>query len=394
MHESEPLPRTSILSTGSAEMTPRERLLAALNGQETDRLPWSPFLAYWWEAQPEAFRNRGDIAFLQEIGADPLLRGGAQLYRVETPGAESVETVAGNKKRTEIHTPVGNLGLEHTYVANGNTWFLTEHPVKTIEDMKILQWINERIRITPDMSGYAEARRKLGEDGLIIPIVGTYMKSSFQSLIEHWIGTEELTYMLADDPEPVRECLAVMRMRSAETVVISAGSEAEAFIFWEDSSTTNLSPDWFSEYTAPELTQWADLVHAQGKLLVHHACGHLNDLLARMAATGIDAIESVSPPPTGNVELWDARRKLPDHVGLVGGIEPTVFLQSTLPELEAYVRNLFEKMGRRNWILANSDSCPPGVSLEKFRLVTRLVRDFCCPHQRTQARHPPTGIGQ
>ena len=29
-------------------MTPKERLMAALTGQPTDRTPWSPNLAYWW----------------------------------------------------------------------------------------------------------------------------------------------------------------------------------------------------------------------------------------------------------------------------------------------------------------------------------------------------------
>jgi hypothetical protein len=28
----------------------------------------------------------------------------------------------------------------------------------------------------------------------------------------------------------------------------------------------------------------------------------------------------------------------------------------------------------RHYLLANSDSCPPGVSVEKFRLVTDIVR--------------------
>ena len=56
-------------------MTSHERLLAALRGQETDRMPWSPFLAYWWEDQPQAVQDRGQIWFLKEIGADALLRG-------------------------------------------------------------------------------------------------------------------------------------------------------------------------------------------------------------------------------------------------------------------------------------------------------------------------------
>ncbi len=358
------------------EMTSKERLLSALRGKKTDRLPWAPFLAYWWEAQSQEFRDHGDVSFLKDIGADPLLRGAAQLYEINNKGTETRESTKGNKKHSIIETPVGSLHMEHTYVLNGNTWFLTEHPIKTIDDIKILQWINERSVITPSMQNYEDSKKKLGDDGLIIPIIGTNMKSSFQSLIEHWIGTEELTYMLADDPEPVEECLAIMQNKSAETVHISVQSDAEAFIFWEDSSTTNISPAWFKSYVAPETSNWANIIHRKDKLLIHHACGHLRDLLPLMAETGIDCIESISPPPTGNIELWDAKMILPKNISLIGGIEPTVFLYSTDGELEEHVNLLFEKMGKSNWILANSDSCPPGVTIEKFRKVTQWVRDY------------------
>ncbi len=356
-----------------AAMSPRERLLASLRGRETDRLAWSPNLAYWWEAQPEAFRLQGDVAFLQSIGADPLLRGAVQLHRLETPGVELSESERDGRRRTEYRTPVGTLVQEHRYVANGNTWFLTEHPVKTVEDLKVLQWMNEHMRVLPAPDAYRTARGKLGDQGLIVPLIGTYGKSSFQSLIEHWVGTEELTWMLADDPDPVEACLVAMRERTADIVRIAAESEVEACIFWEDSSTQNITPDWFTRHTAPETAHWASMLHRHGKLLIHHACGHLRALLARMADTGIDVIESISPPPTGNIELWEARELLPPHVVLIGGIEPTTFLHSTPEMLDAHVSTLLRRMGATGWILANSDSCPPGVSLGKFRQVSRML---------------------
>lgn len=373
MNHISPTQHKSFLKTS---MTPKERLLAALHGQQTDRLPWSPFLAYWWEAQPEDFRARGELDFLQSIGADPLLRGAAQLHLSDTPGLETHEVTRDGQRQTIFSTPVGTLTQLHRYVPQGNTWFLTEHPVKTIGDVKVLQWINEHMRIRENGAPYREARIRLGESGLILPLIGTYGKSSFQSLVEHWIGTEELAYLLADDPEPIEACLDVMQERSKEIVRLAVQTEAEAFLFWEDSSTQNITPSWFSAYIAPELGAWAERIHGEGKLLVHHACGHLRDLLLPMAKTGIDVIESISPPPTGNIELWEARAVLGPKPVLIGGIEPTVFLNSTEAELESHVIRLMEKMGTTGWILANSDSCPPGVSLEKFRLVARLARAY------------------
>ena len=72
--------------------------------------------------------------------------------------------------------------------------------------------------------------------------------------------------------------------------------------------------------------------------------------------------------------MQDAAALMPDKIGLIGGIEPAFFLKCSMEELEARVRYLLEIMKGKRFVLANSDSCPPGVSYEKFLLVSDLVR--------------------
>jgi hypothetical protein len=43
--------------------------------------------------------------------------------------------------------------------------------------------------------------------------------------------------------------------------------------------------------------------------------------------------------------------------------------------LRVYVEELLERMQPAHYVLANSDSCPPGVTVEKFRLVTQIVHE-------------------
>ena len=61
-------------------------------------------------------------------------------------------------------------------------------------------------------------------------------------MIEHHVGTEELNYTLADYPEKVENCLSVMKENSKKCADIAVESKVEVFIFWEDSSTLNVSP--------------------------------------------------------------------------------------------------------------------------------------------------------
>lgn len=357
-------------------MTPKQRLMAAIGGKELDRLPWSPFLAYFWENLSQDEQNKGQLSFLEGIGADPLLRGFFQLFTMKRNTCTAQEIIKGNEKRIEFQTPVGKLNGKYVYTPVGDTWFLTEHFVKTEEDFKILTYLNEDMQIEAHFDPFLIANRELGERGLYLPIIGSESKTSFQSLVEHWVGTEELVYALTDYPKTVEECLHTMKRRSVETVKISIESPAEGFIFWEDSSTTNISPSYYEKYSMPEINEWGKIIHGTEKYLIHHACGHLKGLLPLLAKTEIDMIESISPPPTGNVELWEAKEALPKHIGLIGGIEPTVFLNSNMDDLEKYVINLLDKMVNHRFILANSDSCPPGVELEKFKLVTEIVKQY------------------
>ena len=106
----------------------------------------------------------------------------------------------GREQADEWETPVGTLRFITRYSDAGNTWFLTGHPVSTAEDLKTLQWIYEHVKIRPD-GGADSAHAETGERGLYVPLIGCEMKTCFQSMVERWIGTENLVYLLADEPE-------------------------------------------------------------------------------------------------------------------------------------------------------------------------------------------------
>lgn len=354
-------------------MTPKERITASLRGEPVDRIPWSPFLAYWWEAQSRERIRGGQLKYLESVGADPILRGAGAAWRAEYKDMRQSSTVKGASRYDVIETPVGKLTMGYMYSSAGDTWFLVEHPIHTAEELKILQWIYEHIELKPSKEA-DDMVKAVGERGLVWPILGTEFKTCFQSLVEKWIGTVNLTYFLMDAPQKVEECLAVMRSVSDRTVDLSAECSAEGFIFWEDSSTTNISPNMFEKYAAPEIAAWGDKLHRNGKMLIHHACGHIAKLLPLMGRQPIDAIESISPPPTGDIDIADAFERIPANVALVGGIEPVFFQNCSEARLKERVEELKRAAAGRRYVLANSDSCPPAVDESKFSLVSALLR--------------------
>ncbi len=355
-------------------MTSFERLDAAIAGKPVDRLPWSPFLAYFWEAQPEDRRSRGPLAFLHEVGADPLWRGAPCPVRSIVDGIEISETKDEANIRTETRTPVGNLHTRHQLSGPGGTWFLVEHALRTVADFRIQLWIEEHTRFEIDLTQVDEHFAGDGREGLSIGMLFPRGKTAFQSLVETLVGTEELAYALADFPDEVEALYTVMRDNDLRAARLAVEAPYRHFITWEDSSTQNYSPAQYRRYIAPEIADLCQILHGQGKHYIQHACGHVKALLPTMHASGVTAVESLSPRPTGNVSLAEARSALGPKVGIIGGIEPTEFLRRPLPEFRAYVEQVIADGEGGPFVLANSDSCPPGVTIEKFRLVGDIVR--------------------
>ena len=233
-----------------------DRLLAALHGQPVDRTPWAPFLTYWWDQNLIAGAEKlGEIGFKKAVGADILMRGHKDrpahneyedlfMFKITRSKTKIKEAVNQNKKEVSYETPLGTIKASYTYSASGDTWFLLEHPVKTTEDFKILAYIAEDTSLIPDFEPYLQEVKK-NPEALFVPLITPFTKTAFQSMIEFWVGTEEMCYLEADEPQAVKAALTAMQKVSINAAGISAASPAEVFISWEDSSTTNASPTWY-----------------------------------------------------------------------------------------------------------------------------------------------------
>lgn len=359
------------------EMTSKERIEAALRGEPVDHPPFSPFLAYVWEFFPREVQEAGPLAFHRSIGADPLWRGAPCPVSARPPAALKVSSWReGDRDVTALETPVGTLRQATQRSPDGNTSFLVEHPLKSAADFKIQLWIEEHTTLVRDDSAMRAHFAGDGREGLSLGMLIPRMKSAYQTMVEHLVGTEELIYAQADFPEAVEELRQAMVANDLAAVRMAIDSDYEYFITWEDSSTQNYSPAQYDAFIGSEIGQWCSLLQDAGKRYVQHACGHVAALVERMRDHGAYAIESISPPPTGNITLADARRIGGPAFGIIGGIEPVKFLRSTPRELEAYVGQVLRDGAGGPFLLANSDSCPPGVTVEKFRLVAETARNW------------------
>jgi hypothetical protein len=357
-----------------AQMTSQERITAALEGREVDHIPFCPFLAYIWEHFPQDIQDAGQLAFHHLVGADPLWRGAPCPVRAVPPEVETRRVEDDRHILEETTTPVGTLRQQWTKSKTGNTAFLVEHPLKREQDFQVMLWLEEHTRFELDLGPFHEHMAGAGAEGVSIGMLVPRCKTAFQSMIESYVGTEELVYALADYPDTVETLWRTMAENNLRAAQLALEAGYTYYLTWEDSGTQNYSPALYERYISPEIREWCALLEANGKHYIQHACGHVRGLLGYMQADGVHTVESLSPPPTGNISLREARQRLGSGVGIIGGIEPTMFLQLSLEELGPYVEQVIADGSGGPFVLANSDSCPPGVTVEKFRLVADIAK--------------------
>jgi len=327
----------------------------------------------WCRRWAKEITERGELPFYHEIGADPLWRGAP--CPVKTSVVPNVEIKSYAENDRMIHktlTPVGSFRSGFVHSAAGNTFFNVEHPLKKEEDYKVQLWIEEHTKI--EMADQAPVKEHVAREGLALGLVLARGKTGFQCLVEGLVGTEELVYALYDYPDTVETLWRTMVENDLKAARLAAESDYEYFLTWEDSSTQNYSPAMYDKYIASEIAQVCAILRAHGKHYVQHACGHARHLLASMKRDGVLAVESLSSPPTGNLSLKEARAIAGRELGIIGGIEPTAFLNLSMRELEAYVEQVIADGSGGPFVLANADSCPPGVTVEKFKLVGQVAR--------------------
>lgn len=358
-------------------MTPKQLLLTALRGQSAGRILYCPYMAHWREldAKDTSFQNRLEI--IESIGADPLIRGGNRLFigqhqRVQFIALQDTPT----RKSYRYRTPAGDLQFTYLFVPGANTWFLTERPVKELRDLEAVQYIYDDLSVIPDPEIYEICAGTTGHRGLLVPETGVIRpQSSFQSLMDFWVGTIELRYMLQDAPGIVENTLAIMRQRNMEAIWAANQTSAEAIITFENTSSANLSPALFRSQVLPELQNWANALHQHGKILICHTGTPIMELIPSFASSGIDVLESISFSPGSETTIKAMRTALAGGITLLAGIEPIAFDRMSESRLEQYARQLLNEMPPAGCILSSADATSPHCALPKLKLLVKVVSE-------------------
>ena len=350
-------------------MTSRERLLRALHQEEVDRLPWAPLIDdYYLGYLRDIGKPMNVVEALRFIGADVVERH-VRCYDVRYSGGVRlrIDREDGGRHHT-FETPIGSIHQRTRY--GGHTETISEFYVKSIDDLKVLQYVEEHMNYVPDYGSFVIEREYIGDDGIATV---SARATPLTTLFMEYMGLAGLIYALADYKAEIEALMEVMHDNNRRQHEVLAASPAELVIIYEDTSTTTISPKLYKQYCSRQLDEYADIVHREGKQYFAHMCGKLKGMLHLIRSNRMDGIDSLCPPSTGDVWADQALDILKGKT-VMGGLDPAKLQASSPKEVEEYVRYV---MGRaapcQDLILSTGDATPYGTALESLRSVTRVV---------------------
>lgn len=309
-------------------MTPKERMLTAIDGGTPDRLP---ITIHQWQGyhlrnhmngmtQLEAFKATGLDAAIAPRGILSLRQSAEWIVTREDTTSASGQP----RTRIRIETPDGDLSAEEE--RGDGTVYMTEHFVKDQADAErfLAHWTG----MTLDRDKLAACYDETGDAGIVRGHTEhAHQPGVWQDFCE-LVGTEKAILWAIDDPGFVHHFLETLTQKRVAFVHEQmAGAKFDLIEHGGGAASSNvISPAMFDEFCVPYDRRVHDAFHEVGLKVAYHTCGGMMALLDRIPANGCDVSETLSPPGVGgDIATREDRQKvkgaLGQKVSLIGGID-------------------------------------------------------------------------
>jgi uroporphyrinogen-III decarboxylase len=340
-------------------MTPRERMLTALQRGLPDRLPTT--IHQWQPYHLKAYMGgMTDIEAFAAAGLDAAITIWDANDGKTTPQwqVQSRTTMLEENRWVidyAITTPEGVLTQRDE--GNDKTTWTVETLVKRPEDMLLVKKYLPVPRLNQEF--VRNRKKELGEAGILRGLVFGEQAGPWQHAA-CLFGVEKLILATFDDPAWVHEFLQALTDKKLQFIEQSLAGAAFDLIEMGGgaASSTVISPKIFMNFCLPYDRVLHDCLHSVGHKLVYHTCGGMMAILELIVENGCDASESLSPPGVGGDAVpAEIKRRIGDRVCLIGGMDQANILTDGSPDqVRLEVQRLFEALGPGGgYILSASD---------------------------------------
>jgi len=327
-------------------MTPKERVLAAINHQQPDRVPIQVYLT------PEIHRKLVD-----HFGTDDILpilgvdfRGVHERYigpeRPVPEGCESVDEWGVGYKSIQFDT---GAYAEAAYLPFAHMTTLDEveaHPWPTADQF--------------DYAGIEEQCDRLADYAICYGGAGT---PDIVNGVSRGRGMETVVMdIVTEDPVGVaiidkrcdvlyERCRRALEAAHGKIDILCTGEDCG------NQAGPMFSPDVFDRFFRPRLGRFYDLAHEFGAKAMMHSCGNTRKLMPTFIDMGLDVLDAMQPEPPG-MDADEIKAEFGDRLTFCGLIST----QDTLPfgteaQCRAEARHRIDVVGKGGGYIFSPAHC-------------------------------------
>jgi hypothetical protein len=339
-------------------MTGRQRIEAILKAEAPDRVIYSPNIWQWFYHHknhgtlPDALIDCQSLVDAHIVlGADCFSRNLATDQRSKWYGGFSSVYYEGIEveyidefphSRVIYHTRLGDLTESFYYQQEESTLvqkkFLLDDPASQLPLFKELVLARH---LNFDQARWDELESAIGDLGM--NIFGEF--SNPLKLFHFACNPTNTTYLICDNPLEVQEIMEIHTSKCLQTARQAIEGGVKVIMTMDNLDEFFFPPPYFEQYCRPFFVKLSELCHQHNVKLMSHACGRVKELLPLCIKAGLDGLEGITPPPLGNVELYEAIELTGGDFICNGGITP-LLQQSvkTKDDVYEYTRSIFEKL--------------------------------------------------
>ena len=234
---------------------------------------------------------------------------------------------------------------------------------------------NSRQRLPADWAKNVECWKNSNREELVVLPGG-----SLYGWIRNWMGVENVSYVIYDDPawfgemvETVADCIIGTLQRALES-----GVKFDGCGMWEDMAYRAgplISPKHFKQYLVPQYRRITDLLHKYGVDIVWLDCdGDIKLLIPHWLDAGVNCMFPLE------VGTWGAdpvkyRQEYGKDLLIMGGFDKHI-LQGTRADIENEIKRVAPLVEEGGYIGFCDHRVPPDVPLENYVFYLEKVREI------------------
>lgn len=365
-------------------MNSKERVIAAINHQETDRLPID------FTAREETVRSLAehfkapDFCKLLEILKVDLWGVGPQIKQSASPICYADPTVRVAKDpehNQDVYYDIWGVGFVEKHAQDGTYIDLLHSP---LDDRGSLDDLTNYPFPTADMWDYRTIRAQVEQNKNYFVWahsrgffeISWFMRGMNNFLVDLMANTEYAELLM----DRIAEYLTNRTVRTLEAVGEGAIDCVEIN---DDVGSQNgllISPDMWRQFVKPRMRKMIDRFREYGVFIRYHSCGGIRPIIPDLIEIGVDILNPVQCLARG-MDLRELKQEYGHELTFDGGIDT----QELLPhkrgdEFEQETRAILRMMGRSGgYIMAPAHAIQVDVPLDN---VLKLYEIASLPYER------------